>query len=57
MVDTSYITASKQRLWYENMIKDDSIAYWVVWQRGYRVGSMNIRVKSNNNNKIIQIMK
>ena len=51
MVDTSYITASKQRLWYENMIKDDSIAYWVVWQRGYQVGSMNIRVKSNNNNK------
>ena len=51
MVDTSYITAAKQRLWYENMTKDDRIAYWVVWQRGYRVGSMNIKVKSNNNKK------
>ena len=51
MVDTSYITPAKQRLWYENMIKDDNIAYWVVWQRGYRVGSMNIKVKSNNKPK------
>ena len=51
MVDTSYITPAKQRLWYENMTKDDSIAYWVVWQRGYRVGSMNISVKSNNKKK------
>ncbi len=56
MVDTSYITSAKQRLWYENIIKNDDIAYWIVLQRGNRVGSMNIRLKpSKKHKKIIDV--
>ena len=47
-IDPIYITDAKQRLWYENMIKDGNIAFWVVWQRGHRVGSISFDIKSNN---------
>ena len=47
MVDSTYITPARQRLWFEKICNDDSLAYWVVWQRGYRVGSMNIKKNSS----------
>ena len=51
MIDTSYITPTNQRSWYENINNNDGVAYWVVWQRGFRVGSMNIKLKPNKNHK------
>ena len=43
MVDTSYITPKKQRLWYEKIINSDEEAHWVVWCKGIRAGYMNLK--------------
>ena len=43
MVDTSHITLTKQRLWYERIINIVEEAHWVVWCKGVRTGYMNLK--------------
>ena len=43
MVDASYITPHKQRLWYERIINSVEEAHWVVWCKGIRTGYMNLK--------------
>ena len=43
MVDTSYITPSQQRRWFERITSQPDQGHWVVWVRGVRAGYMNIK--------------
>ena len=43
MADTSHITPTKQRLWYERIINNIEEAHWVVWCKGVRTGYMNLK--------------
>lgn len=43
MVDTTYITPKKQRLWYERIVNCVEEAHWVVWCKGIRAGYMNLK--------------
>ncbi|MDY6952367.1 MAG: GNAT family N-acetyltransferase [Thermodesulfobacteriota bacterium] len=45
MLDRSYITPRKQRLWYEQMTDRVDQAHWVVWRKGVRTGYVNIKGK------------
>ncbi len=43
MLDTSYITPRRQRLWYEQIKGRADQAHWVVWREGVRTGYVNIK--------------
>jgi len=43
MLDNSYITPHRQRLWYEQIRDRDDQAHWVVWCKGVRTGYVNIK--------------
>ena len=47
MIDTSYITAAKQRLWYENIIKNDDIAYWIRAQHRHKECPVFVQIENN----------
>jgi len=43
MADTSHITPTKQRLWYERITSRVEEAHWVAWYKDVRTGYMNLR--------------
>jgi RimJ/RimL family protein N-acetyltransferase len=42
MKDSSYISPSAQRRWFERIQQESNQAHWVVWFKGVRTGYMNV---------------